>query len=461
MRKMTSDSVLFPHLKQLQVDFVIPRLVGDLPLCIDPFLLYKSRDPELRLLHDRLIEHFADGMSTFASGNQEAAEQILTFPEVSEVGFGYGSKDKSGSGLGIVLRRLLIDTLKMSPAIIRRGIRHVEEMQLISPGIGPDRVGDIASNVLKEYLIGYTQRQCAIHEIPIQRETPIEHVFDVKERVWRDGYFDLPVNPHDGRPILLVPRRIVRQLPWINYDNFVRTEFRAYLAANKSNVRSHDASISKSEVTSTSRVETAIIDNYVRQREQQASEALPFLPPLSGDAKLTGESLLARLKGTLIGHLSAAAYQQTVLDILTFVFCPDLIDGRLEERTIDGTERRDIIFTNDSDTSFLDYVRNAHDALTIMFEVKNVADLTMAAFNQAATYLGDRIGRFGFIVTRNSPGENHVRKQISIFNDSQPRKVLLVLSDTDLIELVNIRMKDLSPVKWLQRRYREFRTAVQ
>ena len=29
---------------QSEVDFVIPRFDQDLPLCIDPFLLYKSRD---------------------------------------------------------------------------------------------------------------------------------------------------------------------------------------------------------------------------------------------------------------------------------------------------------------------------------------------------------------------------------------------------------------------------------
>ncbi len=458
---MTSDTAMFPQLKQLEVDFVIPRLMGDLPLCIDPFLLYKGRDSGLRLLHDRMIQHFAQGMGLLANGDLAEAEHILTFPEVSEVGLGYGAKDKGGSGLGTVLRRLLIDTLKASPAIMRRGIQHVEEMQLISPGIGPDRIGDIASNILKEYLIGYTQRQCAIHRIALQSGVPIDHVFDTEERVWFDGYFDPPVNPKDGRPVLLVPRRIVRQLPWINYDGFVRTEFRAYLAAKRHRVGGQGGPVGKTDVTSTSRVETVIIDNYVKQREQQASEALPFLPPANDDAKTTGEALLVRLTSTPVGHQAANNYQQVVLDILTFAFCPDLIDGRLEDRTIEGTERRDILFTNDSDTTFLDYVRNTHDSLTIMFAVKNVGDLTMAALNQSATYLGDRIGRFGCILTRHRPQGNLLRKQISIFNDSQPRKVLLILSDADLIELINLRMRDAGPVKWLQKRYREFRAAAQ
>ena len=171
---MTKDSSAFPKLRQLEVDFVIPRLVGDLPLCIDPFLLFKSRDPELRLLHASIVEHFADGVRAIAKDDELDANYILDFPEVAEIGFGYGATDKRGSGLGRTLTNLLIGSLKLSPAIMDRGVRHVEEMQLISPGIGPDRIGDIASNILKEYLIQYTQRQCEAHNLPLRSLVPVE-----------------------------------------------------------------------------------------------------------------------------------------------------------------------------------------------------------------------------------------------------------------------------------------------
>jgi hypothetical protein len=74
---MNKNSNVFPQLRQLEVDFVIQRLVGDLPLCIDPFLLYKSRDPELRLLHASIVEHFADGVSAIAKDNELDAKYIL------------------------------------------------------------------------------------------------------------------------------------------------------------------------------------------------------------------------------------------------------------------------------------------------------------------------------------------------------------------------------------------------
>ena len=50
----------------------------------------------------------------------------------------------------------------------KHGVRHVEEMQLLASHIGPDRVSDIAANVLKQFLIEYTQRQAGIWQIPLR-----------------------------------------------------------------------------------------------------------------------------------------------------------------------------------------------------------------------------------------------------------------------------------------------------
>jgi hypothetical protein len=65
---MSPDGSAFPHLRQLEVDFVIPRKVGDLPLCINPFLLYKSRDSALRSQHGTMTEHFKNGINAIERG---------------------------------------------------------------------------------------------------------------------------------------------------------------------------------------------------------------------------------------------------------------------------------------------------------------------------------------------------------------------------------------------------------
>lgn len=461
-----SDSIkattapLIDGISQYEVDFVIPRVGVDLPLGIDPFLLFKSRDPELQRLHQLVISHFESGLAAIRSGRIEQASRLLQFPEAPEIGLGYTKKGKRGSGMGSFLTDLILETLRHSPAMLERGVRHIEELQLVSVGIGPDRVSDMTANIIKAHLIDYTQKQCAIWSLPLQSGVPVQHVYDPTSGDWTDGYFDLPVSPQDGSPILFVPRRIVRSLPWINYDDFVKLEFAAYLRAK--HVQARTGGIAKQEIIAVSRKEVERVDKYIRVKEETATEAQPtgITGEVDGIA-IEAAALKDRLAGIKIGAPEAATFQITVIEVLNFLFNPQLIDGVPEVRTIDGTERRDIIFTNDSDQTFWSYVRGEHSALFLMFEAKNTQEIGPAALNQVATYLGDRLGRLGFIVTRNRPGESAQRKAFAIYNDSSPRKIILFLTDEDLNLMLDMKSAGKEPMRHIQTLYRNFRTSVQ
>jgi hypothetical protein len=458
---------LLPGVSQYEVDFVIPRLGVDVPVGIDPFLLFKSRDPDLRSLHDRIIDVFRSGVDSIKAGVEKDARAILQFPEVAEIGLGYTRQSKKGSGVGNFLSELILKTLRDSPAMLDRGVRHVEELQLISMGIGPDRVSDIAASLIKKFLIEYTQKQCAIWSIPITCGVPVQHFFDHDTQSWADGYFDLPTSPVDNNPILLVPRRIVRALPWINYEDFVKLEFAVYLRAKgaKQSVTGANSAASantKQNVVAVTRKEIDRVNRYVLTKEESALDAQPsseFVDTRGFNAE--ADLLKRKLSEIPPGQADAAKYQRVVLEILNFLFNPELIDGELEVRTIDGTERRDIIFTNDSDSTFWNYARQEHSALYLMFETKNTQSLGAPALNQTATYLGDRLGRLGFIVTRFAPEEAAVRKAFSIYNDSNPRKVILFLSDQDLVELLALKCSGKDASRQIQKLYRAFRTSVQ
>lgn len=463
---MTADprAPLLADVSQFDVDFVIPRVGVDLPIGIDPFLLFKSRDPDVRSLHQKLLDAFSIGVGTIKKGNHAEARRLFDYPEVPEIGFGYTARGKRGSGVGSHLAGLIVETLTHSPLLQERGVRHIEEMQLLSAGIGPDRVSDIAANLLKQYLIEYTQRQAQIWQLPVKL-APVRHVYDAASHEWMDGYFDLPVSSVDGSAILLVPRRIVRVLPWINYDDFVHGEFRAYLAARREVARQslrNSPGVRKDEVVSVTRSDLSIIDRYVEARERSSAQAQPTFEYIDSDACRQSEDLKARLRHIPPGRATASDYQRLVLEILNFLFSPELIDGQPEVRTMEGTERRDIIFTNDSDESFWDYTRSEHSSLLVMFETKNVKELDMNAMNQTATYLGDRLGSLGFVVTRNAPDDGAVRKAYSIWNDSAPkRKVILFLTDVHLMELLDLRCRNRSTTQWMQAHYRHFRQSVQ
>jgi hypothetical protein len=468
MSQVDPRTPLLPGISQYEVDFVIPRLGLDLPLGIDPFLLFKSRDTEYRKLHGILISAFNAGIDAVRQGKLTEANRLFDFPEVAAIGMGYTQGSKRGSGVGSYLTRLIIETLCGSPGLQERGIRHVEEMQLVSAGIGPDRISDIAANILKQFLIDYTQRQCGIWDIPLRSNVPIEHIYDPSSHIWEDSYADLPISAADGSPILLVPRRLVRALPWINYDDFFRTEFSAYLSAKRKAARQPtDSTVGekgrgKQDVVIVTRGDIGLVERYVRSRESQSDEARPAIDYIDEDACREAEGLRENLNATPTGREHAAEYQHLVLEILNYLFNPELIDGQPEVRTFEGTERRDIIFTNDSDESFWDYVRTTHDGIVIMFEAKNTDDLGLAEINQTATYLGDRIGRLGVIVTRQSPSDAVQRKIFSVWNDSAPnRKVILTLNDAELRQLLDLRCNEGSPTKWMQKHYRQFRTSVQ
>jgi len=461
-------SPLIPGISPFDVDFVIPRVGVDTPLGIDPFLLYKSRDPQLAELHQALLNTFNAGIDAVRHNRIDQARCLLDFPEVAAIGFGYTEGSKRGSGVGSFLSELIVQTLLDSPQLLQRGVRHIEEMQLLSLGIGPDRISDIAANVLKRFLIEYTQKQCALWKIPLEKDVPVAHVLDTGSLSWQDFYFDLPRSPFDREPILLVPRRIVRVLPWINYDDYFKMEFSAYLRAKRvrQTWRRPQAQLltasDKQAVVAISRNEIERVDRYVRHKEETGRQAQPSLSYLeSHEVAPEATRLKQALSEMPPGRESAYDYPHLILEILNYLFNPELIDGQLEVRTYEGTERRDIIFTNDSDMPFWDYLRIEHAGIFLMFEAKNEGSLRISDLNQTAIYLGDRVGRIGFIITRSPVGEAHQKKIYSIYNDSQPRKIILVLADSDLNNMLDMKARGNDPTRYVQGAYRTFRTSVQ
>lgn len=470
MSEQNAYTPLLIGISQFDVDFVIPRIGVDLPLGIDPFLLFKSRNTTFSTLHEIILNAFNTAVDALRRGDIATAGYLFDFPEVSEIGLGYTQKGKRGSGVGGYLSRLIIETLNESPALMERGVRHIEEMQLVSVGIAADRTSDIAANLIKKYLIDYTQKQCALWNIPLHTGVPINHIFDPERLEWYDDYIDLPISPVDNSPIILVPRRIVRSLPWINYDDYFRMEFSAYLRAKRIRKDSYSQdyrtpstkSYGKEKVTAVTRLEVERIDRYVNLKEETASQAQPSENYLiASELCPEAERLKRELAQIAHGNAFASIYQRTVLEILNYLFNPELIDGEFEVKTVDGTERRDIVFTNDSDQTFWKYIRQEHSAFLIMFEAKNTNDLEPAHYNQAAIYLGDRLGYLGFIVTRNAATRANQKKAFSIYNDSRPRKIILVLSDQDLIQMLDMKCRGQDPMRFIQKAYRHFRQTVQ
>src|SRR5205823_11619111 len=116
---------LITGVSQYEVDFVIPRVGVDLPLGIDPFLLFKSRDSDYRSLHAQIVTAFNAGVESVRRDRLDEARALFAFPEVSAIGLGYTQTSKRGSGVGSQTTTLILETLSNSPELISRGVRHV------------------------------------------------------------------------------------------------------------------------------------------------------------------------------------------------------------------------------------------------------------------------------------------------------------------------------------------------
>jgi hypothetical protein len=404
---------------QREVDFVVPRLDADLALCIDPFLLYKSRRVVLNEAHAVLVGMFNEAFAAFRAGNEALAARLIDFPEVPEVRFGYSRTGSRGSGIGSVLQRLVLETLRSSPELVRRGVRHVEELPLYNFGIAEDRISDLTANVLRSYLIDYTQKQSQLWSIPLSSNVPQRHFWDQGNARWADGYFDLPVDPENGSPILLVPRWIVRRLPWINQSDYLRTDFRSFLSSRPRGLAG---------------------------RVPNKREAV----------------LLEQLRQLAVGRAHAYDYQKLVLALLNCILEPELVDGEAQVRTVTGVEIRDLVFLNNSDQPFLDYLLHHYGNLLIVFECKNVAAIDQDDVNQLANYLGDAMGFCGFIVCRTAPSERILAKVRATFNKQTPRRVILFLTDDDLERMASIkRAGPQHPVRHIQNNFRTFMQSLE
>ena len=83
------------------------------------------------------------------------------FPEVKQAWLGFSLAGNQGSGLGINFARALHENLhQLFPEFgaekITRG-SHLEKVCLIRDGVGRDNISDFVTNLIKDFLCGYTE----------------------------------------------------------------------------------------------------------------------------------------------------------------------------------------------------------------------------------------------------------------------------------------------------------------
>lgn len=204
-------------------------IINDLPLFIDPFLLFHSEKDEYRTLHNLIIEYLAFLRDRAVKGpiDDGLLRNWYCFQEVKQNWLGFSLVGNSGSGLGIEFARQLHSNL----GIIFSNFggenitesSHLEKVCLIAEGVGRDNISDFVTNLIKDFLCQYTEKFARTYLSDDQtRDVSIDHaIFDYETESWKRRRYRLPW--HEGDFIILTPRdMLTRDDTWINKNEMIK-----------------------------------------------------------------------------------------------------------------------------------------------------------------------------------------------------------------------------------------------
>ena len=433
---------------QQEADFAIPLLDDDIPLFVDPFLLWKSPSLQDQSLHTALISSF-NYLGHLASNgrDEEAKTTLIRLSECEEVGLG-SARRKAGKRIGRDTAGDILALFTAIPQVKQKGFEHIEEIQLFVDQISKDRISDLTCSLLKSFLIDYTIDQCRDLGIPMSDVT-IAEVFDYPSKAFKTENLRLPVNPENGKAVLLVPKRWLRYSPWITFDDYFSNAF----------VREGLIPTDRVSVLQFNRAHYDAVQTYVRQKERMQADCQndPLFRPI---AITSAKRKWAEVKQLPTGKDGNAdkLYEDHVCQLLASLLYPQLDFAAEQSRTDSGVLIRDLIFYNNRSTDFLKDIYDLYGSRQLVMELKNVREITRDHVNQLNRYLNEQFGRFGVLVTRN-PLPRHIAKNTVDLWSGQ-RCCIVALSDQDLETMVTVfESKQRLPVEVLKRAFVDFSRA--
>lgn len=130
-------------------------LVSDLPLFIDPFLLFNSKKPAYRKLHDDIIRYlrFLKDRATETTLTPGLINAWYRFSEVKQNYLGFCVGGNTGSGLGQHFAESLHTNLQklfgnFGAETVPKS-SHLEKLCLLRKRVGKDNISDFTTNLIK------------------------------------------------------------------------------------------------------------------------------------------------------------------------------------------------------------------------------------------------------------------------------------------------------------------------
>jgi hypothetical protein len=268
-------------------------LENDLPLFVDPFLLFNSHKPKYVALHAEIITYlkFLRDKSIESEVEDGLLRARYTFKEIHQNWLGFSKVGNRGSGLGMDFARALNRNLNsvfksFGSEKVTRG-SHLEKLCLIGSGVGRDHVSDFTASLIKSFLLEYTQKFAQERiDSSRRRSFGVEKVkFNYETESWSARRFELP--SYKGEYVILTPRDLLtKEDMWINkpeliarFDEIVEALPNVSLRAQlDSYLRKHLAANPTKEEIKQAREDAireypAVIEHYIKEKEDDGARA--------------------------------------------------------------------------------------------------------------------------------------------------------------------------------------------
>lgn len=268
-------------------------LVADLPLFIDPFLLFNSKKEQYTQLHKDIIRYliFLKDKSLKGEVTEGLLKAWYTFKEVEQNWLGFSEVGNKGSGLGMKFARSLnLNLASLFGEFGQENITedsHLEKLCLISAGVGRDNISDFTTNLIKSFLLQYTQEFALKHiDKGMLQQFNVEKVkFNYDFGIWENQIFTLP--KFKNSYVILTPKDLLtRDDTFINSnDMYSKIELLVESIDNialRGQINNYLLQELKEDMKKKEREEIyqrlvqllpEIIDYYIRKKEIEREEA--------------------------------------------------------------------------------------------------------------------------------------------------------------------------------------------
>jgi hypothetical protein len=296
-------------------------LVTDLPLFIDPFLLFNSKKPEYRTLHDEIIGYLRFLRDKAATETLDPALMAAwyCFPEIKQTWLGFAATGNAGHGLGLKFAKSLHRNLhhvfrEFGTEKVTKS-SHLEKLCLIKEGVGRDNISDFTTNLIRAFLADYTQRFAIRHIDPsLRRTVALPRVrFNYETETWETDRYDLPWHTDDY--VLLTPSDILtRDDTWINKSDLIKDFDLLPAAVSNAELRAQINNYFRSQLPRrkeptekelrAAAIDTILrfpelIDHYIRYKEDHGDRATSISSQKVADAQTLYIDQLTQLRALL------------------------------------------------------------------------------------------------------------------------------------------------------------------